>query len=139
MPISQIKVEIDGKHIANVLSVDYGLEVAHDADGSPSDARPRLARIKITRKSDDSQLLGDWASHPFQGHFKSGKISFFAPDDASKVQSTMSWTDGFVAFYQEVVPDVQTMRDKPMTEYIEISAQKMKINDVEVDAHSWKS
>jgi hypothetical protein len=61
MPISQIRVEIDGKHITNVLAVDYGLEVAHDADGSPSDARPRLARIKITRKSDDSQLLGDWA------------------------------------------------------------------------------
>jgi hypothetical protein len=98
-----------------------------------------LARIKITRKSDESQLLGDWASHPFRGHFKSGKISFFAPDEASKVQSTMSWSDGFVALYKEEVPDIQMKRDKPMTETVEISAQKLKINDVEVDAHGWTS
>jgi len=137
MPIRQIKVEIDGKAISNVIAVDYGLEVEHDADGSPSDARPRLARIKITRKSDDNQLLGDWASHPFRGHFKSGKISFFAPDEATKVQSTMSWSDGFVAMYREEVPDIQIHRDMPMTEYVEISAQKLKINDVEVDVHSW--
>lgn len=137
MPIRQIKVEIDGKHISNVLAVDYGLEVSHDADGSPSDARPRIARICVTRKSDDSHQLGDWACKPFRGHFKSGKISFFAPDEETKVQSTMSWTDGFVTLYREWVPDVQTHRGDPMVEYIEVSAQKIKINDTEVDADTW--
>ena len=134
MPMRQVKVEIDGKHISNVLSADYGLEVRHDMDGSPSDARPRLARIRIRRKSDDSTLLGDWASHPDRGHFKTGKISFFAPDEATKVLSTMSWTDGFVALYAEDLPDIQAMSHEPMSEYVEISALKIKINDVEIDA-----
>ena len=49
----------------------------------------------------------------------------------------MSWTDGFVTKYEETVPDIQTQRQIPMTENIEISAQKLKINDVEVDADTW--
>ena len=138
MPIRQIHVEIDGKKITNVLSVDYGLVVRHDFDGSPSDARPRLARIIVTRKSDDNALLGQWASKPFRGHFKAGKVTFYAPDEESKVLSTMSWTDGFITKYEELCPDIQTQRNIPMTEKIEISAQKMKINDVEVDADTWK-
>lgn len=137
MPIRQIKVEIDGKHVTNVLAVDYGLVVRHDHDGSPSDARPRLARICITRKADDNAVLGQWASKPFRGHFKSGKISFYAPDEETKVQSTMSWSDGFVTLYRETVPNVQTEREIPLMEYVEISAQKVKINDVEVDADTW--
>jgi hypothetical protein len=137
MALSQIKVEIDGSHVANTLAVEYGLDVNHDTNGSPSDARPRLARIKITRRSDNSTTLGDWASKPFKGHFKSGKISFFAPHEETKVQSTMSWTDGYVTLYKEIVPDVNTDRAKPMIEIVEISAQKIKINDVEVDADSW--
>jgi hypothetical protein len=137
MPIRQVKVEIDGKHISNVLHVEYGLQVGHDMDGSPSDARPRLMRICVTRKSDDSEQLADWASKPFRGSFKTGKISFYAPDEKDKVQSTVSWTDGFVALYREQVPDLQTDKEVPMTEYLEISAQKIKINDVEVDADTW--
>ena len=137
MPTNQIKVEIDGKHIPNVLSVNYGLEVQHDTDGRPMDARPRLARIRITRMSDADTLLGDWASHPVRGHFKSGKVSFFVPDEESKVQSTMSWSDGFVALYGEAVPHIHDERHKPMTEYVEISAQKVKINDVEWAGDNW--
>ncbi|HVP38856.1 MAG TPA: type VI secretion system tube protein TssD [Candidatus Saccharimonadales bacterium] len=137
MPLRQIAVEIDGKKIANVVSVKYGLEVRNDSDGSPSDARPRLARITLARKSDDSALLFDWASKPFRGNFKSGKVTFYAPDEETKVQSTMTWTDGFVTMYQETVPNIQTDRQSPMLEYIEISAQKIKINDVEVAADSW--
>ena len=139
MPVRQIKVTVDGKPVANVLSVNYGLEVAHDADGSPSDARPRLAKICICRKSDDSTQFGDWACKPYKGHFKSGKIEFMEPTEEKKVQLTVDWTDGFIAKYEEHVPDIQLKRDQPMTEYIEVSAQKLKINGIEVDAHTWSA
>ncbi len=137
MPLRQIAVEIDGTKIPNVLAVKYGLQVGHDPDGSPSDARPRLARISILRKSDDKSLLFDWASKAFKGNFKSGKVTFYAPDEETKVLSTMSWTEGFVTLYQENVPNIQTDRQSPMVEYVEISAQKIKINDVEVAADTW--
>ena len=49
----------------------------------------------------------------------------------------MSWSDGFVALYGEAVPHIHDERHKPMTEYVEISAQKVKINDVEWAGDNW--
>lgn len=134
----QLSVEIDGNAIPNVTDVEYGLEVRpNQINMGPSDARPRLARIRITRMSDDSVLFWDWASKPFRGNFKGGKVKFYSPDEESKFISQLEWFEGFVTHYSESVPDVQMSRETPQTETIEISAQKIKINDVEIEADTW--
>ncbi len=136
--VRQVKVQIDGIDIPNVIHVEYGLEVRPNTiNGGPSDARPRLARIKITRMSDDSILFWDWASKPFRGNFRSGMVEYFAPDEETKVNSTLAWAEGFVTQYSETVPHVQDKREIPQSETIEISAQKIKINDVEIEADTW--
>ncbi len=127
----QFRVEIDGNPIANVLDVEYGLDVAKDSNGAPVDARPRLKAITLTRRSDENTDLWAWSLHPHSEYFKSGKIEFLDPKHEDKVLTTLEWTDGFVRSYREIVPHVDSHRNDPQTECVEVSAAEITINGVQ--------
>lgn len=127
----QIRVQIDGNHVPNILDVAYGLDVGKDSNGAPVDARPRLKSITITRRSDENTDLWQWALHPHKEFFKSGKIEFLDPKHQDKVLTTLEWSDGFVKSYVETVPHTDHDRDAPQTESVEVSASTITINGVE--------
>jgi hypothetical protein len=131
----QVQVEIEGNHISNVLHVEYGVDVARDSNGAPTDAFPRLKTITIVRRSDGNSDMWRWALHPHQGNFKSGKVTFKDPLQENQDLITLEWTNGFVRSYTEVVPHVHQNQREPMTEQIEVAAQMVKINDVEWEAN----
>lgn len=134
----QIRVQIDGNHVPNVLDVEYGLDVGKDTNGAPVDARPRLKTIKISRRSDETTDLWLWALKPHQEYFKSGVIEFLDPRHENKVLKTVEWKDGFVRNYREFVPHINDRRDDPQTEYIEVSASSVMVNGVEwTGAGTW--
>jgi len=131
---NQVKVEIEGNHIPNVLDVKYGLDCAKDTNGAPVDAKPRLASIIITRRSDETTDFWAWALRPYQEDFKSGVITFLDPRKADTTLKTVEWKDGFLKSYSEVVPNVDTDRNAPQVETLEISASTITINGVEWQA-----
>ena len=126
----QFEVEIDGNKVSNVLDVEYGLDVAKDTNGAPVDARPRLKTISIKRRSDENVDLWSWSLHPHEEYFKSGKIEFLNPKNEKKVLKTLTWTNGFVKEYVETLPHVDTARNAPQVERIDVSAQTIEINGV---------
>lgn len=127
----QVQVEIEGGKIPNVLHVEYGVDVARDTNGAPTDARPRLKTITITRRSDGSSDFWSWALKPHEGGFKSGKVTFKDPKSEDKDLIVLEWDKGFVRSYNERVPHVQDAKNKPMVETVEVSAQLVTINGVE--------
>ena len=136
--IRRLEVQIDGNDIPNVIDVEYGLDVRPSKiNMSPSDARPRLKMIRLTRISDQSELFWEWSIKPFKGNFKSGMVNFYHPDEETQVMSTLMWENGFVTHYNETVPHIQKHQGEPQTETIYISAQKIAMNGIEIEADSW--
>ena len=131
----QVKVEIEGNHIPNVLHVEYGLDVSRDTNGAPVDADPRLKTITIVRRSDDNTDLWRWSLHPHQGNFKSGKIVFKDPVQEDQDLITVEWKNGFVRRYSENLPHIHHNKREPLTEMVEVSAQTITINGVEWEAN----
>lgn len=130
----QVKVEIDGNHVPNVLDVKYGLDCAKDTNGAPVDAKPRLDSIIITRRSDNATDYWAWALTPHEEDFKSGVITFYDPRKTETVLRTVEWKDGFLKSYQEIVPNVDDDRAAPQIEVLEVSASTITINGVEWQA-----
>jgi hypothetical protein len=127
----QFRVSIDGNAVPNVLDVEYGLDVGKDTNGAPVDSRPRLASIKITRRSDEATDYWTWAIKPHQEYFKAGKIEFLDPRKENKVLKTLEWKNGFIESYEEVVPHVNQAREAPQTEIFFVSAPSLTINGVQ--------
>ena len=126
----QFRVFINDVHVPNVLDIEYGLEVAKDSNGAPTDARPRLNSIRIVRRSDESTDYWAWSLEPHQESFRSGKIEVLDPKRADSVLYTVEWESGFVKCYQEIVPHVQLEKAKPQVEILDISAAVMTVNGV---------
>ncbi|NNM33729.1 MAG: hypothetical protein HKO53_11720 [Gemmatimonadetes bacterium] len=127
----QIKCEIDGNKVPNVLDVEYGLDVAKDTNGAPTDARPRNRRIMLRFRSSENSDLWSWALHPKEEYFKAGKVEFMDPKKENKVLKTLEWTGGFVENYIECQPHIHRKKNDPQYEVIEVSAASITINGVE--------
>ena len=123
-------LEIDGVPYPHVYAVSYILYTEKDETGRPSD-RARGGVIKITRESDDKSEICRWATDSAKSNFKPGKVTFKSPEDA--VLKELEWENGFITHYEEHVPHTKDRPDDQMYEYFEISAQKIKIKDAEVN------
>ncbi len=123
-------LEIDGVVYKNVYKVEYGLYTAKDETGRPSD-RAHAGVVKITRESDEVADIARWAMDSSKPNWKSGKVLFKNPDDATMKELT--WEEGFITKYEEQVPHVKDNPDEQVQEYFEISCHKLAIADAEID------
>jgi hypothetical protein len=123
-------LEIDGVKFKNVYEVAYKLYTAKDETGRPSD-RAHAGIIKIKRESDESGDIARWAMDSSKPNWKSGKVTFKNPNDATMKE--LKWENGFITFYEEHVPHIKDRPDDQMWEEFEISCQKLTISDAEID------
>ena len=123
-------LEIDGVKFKNVYEVSYKLYTAKDETGRPSD-RAHAGIIKIKRESDESGDIARWAMDSSKPNWKSGKVTFKNPNDATMKE--LNWENGFITFYEEHVPHIKDRPDDQMWEEFEISCQKLTISDAEID------
>jgi len=123
-------LEIDGVVYKNVYQVSYELYTAKDETGRPSD-RAHAGTIKVKRESDESSDIARWAMDSSKPNWKSGKVTFKTPDDSEMKQLT--WEEGFITKYEELIPHVKERPDDQVYEYFEISCHKLVIGDAEID------
>jgi hypothetical protein len=123
-------LEIDGVVYKNVYEVSYVLYTAKDETGRPSD-RAHAGTIKIKRESDEKADIARWAMDSSKPNWKAGKVSFKTPDDSE--MKALTWEEGFITRYEEVVPHIKDNPDSQVYEYFEISCHKLLIGDAEID------
>lgn len=132
---NQVRIKVAGALLEQVVSVEFGLDVASGMDGHPQDARPRLSGIRIMRKSDKKTDLWSWAIEPWASAFKKGTIEFLDQHEQDKVIKTVNWEDGFITSYTEELPHVQASRDAPVTETIVIAARIVDFDGAKITAY----
>ena len=123
-------LEIDGVIYKNVYEVKYELYTAKDETGRPSD-RAHAGVITVTRESDESSDIARWAMDSSKPNWKAGKVLFRNPDDAMMKQ--LSWEEGFITKYAEIIPHIKNKPDDQIYECFEISCHKLMIGDAEID------
>jgi len=123
-------LKIDGVTYKNVYEVSYDLYTAKDETGRPSD-RAHAGTIKITRESDEKADIARWAMDSSKPNWKAGSVTFKNPDDATMKE--LSWEEGFITAYSEIVPHIKDRPDDQVHEYFEISCRKLMIADAEID------
>ncbi len=123
-------LEVDGVVYKNVYEVSYELYTAKDETGRPSD-RAHAGTIKITRESDETADIARWAMDSSKPNWKAGKVTFKTPDDSPMKELT--WEEGFITKYEEMVPHIKQRPDDQVYEYFEISSHKVVIADAEID------
>ncbi len=123
-------LEIDGVVYKNVYEVSYVIYTAKDETGRPSD-RAHAGTIKIKRESDEKADIARWAMDSSKPNWKAGKVSFKTPDDSE--MKALTWDEGFITKYEEVVPHIKDSPDAQVYEYFEISSHKITIGDAEID------
>lgn len=123
-------LEIDGVVYKNVYAVSYTLYTAKDETGRPSD-RAHAGVIKVTRESDETSDIARWAMDSSKPNWKAGRVTLRNPDDAAMKELT--WEEGFITKYEEMVPHIKDRPDDQVYEYFEISCHKLAIGDAEID------
>lgn len=123
-------LEIDGVVYKNVYEVTYELYTAKDETGRPSD-RAHAGTIKVKRESDETTDIARWAMDSSKPNWKAGKVTFKTPDDSEMKQLT--WEEGFITRYEEMIPHIKERPDDQVAEYFEISCHKLVIGDAEID------
>lgn len=123
-------LEIDGVVYKNVYAVSYALYTAKDETGRPSD-RAHAGVIKVTRESDETSDIARWAMDSSKPNWKAGRVTLRNPDDAAMKELT--WEEGFITKYEEMVPHIKDRPDDQVYEYFEISCHKLAIGDAEID------
>ncbi len=123
-------LEIDGVVYKNVYEVSYVLYTAKDETGRPSD-RAHAGVIAIKRESDETTDIARWAMDSSQPNWKAGKVTIKNPNDATMKELT--WEEGFITKYQEMVPHIKERPDDQVYEFFEISCHKLSVGDAEID------
>ncbi len=123
-------LEIDGVVYKNVYEVKYSLYTAKDETGRPSD-RAHAGVVCVTRESDEVADIARWAMDSSKPNWKAGRVMFKNPDDATMKELT--WEEGFITKYEEVIPHIKQHPDDQVYEYFEISCHKLVIADAEID------
>ncbi len=124
-------LEIDGVEYPHVYEVSYEIYTAKDETGRPTD-RAHFGTIKITLESDEDGNvdIARWAMDTSKPNWKSGKVTFFNKDSA--VMKELTWTDGFITKFEEVIPHVKNRADEQIYQYFEISANQLTVGDAEI-------
>jgi hypothetical protein len=123
-------LEIDGVVYKNVYEVRYTLYTAKDETGRPSD-RAHAGIIAVRRESDESTDIARWAMDSSQPNWKAGKVTIKNPNDATMKE--LSWEEGFITTYEEIVPHIKEHPDDQVYEYFEISCHKLSVGEAEID------
>ena len=123
-------LEVDGVVYKNVYEISFELYTAKDETGRPSD-RAHAGLIKVRREADENSDIARWAMDSSQTNRKAGKITIKNPNDA--MMKEVSWEEGFVTYYEEHVPHIKEKPENQVYEYFEISCQKLKVGDAEID------
>jgi hypothetical protein len=125
-------LEIDGVTYPNVYEVSYSLSTDKDETGRPTDrAHAEVIKIKIESDPEGNVDIARWAMDTSKPNWKNGKVTFINPDDA--VMKELTWEEGFVTKYEEIVPHVKDKSDEQIYQSIEISCHKLTIGDAEID------
>ncbi len=123
-------LEIDGVVYKNVYEVHYVLYTAKDETGRPSD-RAHAGVVAVRRESDETTDIARWAMDSSQPNWKAGKVTIKNPNDATMKE--LSWEEGFITKYEEIVPHVKDSPDEQVYEYFEISCHKLTVGDAFID------
>jgi len=123
-------LEIDGVVYKNVYSVTYHLYTAKDETGRPSD-RAHAGIITVVRESDETSDIARWAMDSSQSSWKPGKVIIKNPNDATMKELT--WEEGFITDFKEVVPHIKDSPDDQVYEVFEISCHSLTIGDAIID------
>jgi hypothetical protein len=125
-------LEIDGVVFKNVYEVGYELYTAKDETGRPTDrAHAGTIKIKIESDPEGNVDIARWAMDTSKPNWKGGKVTFKNPDDATMKELT--WEDGFITRFEEVVPHVKERPDDQIFQYFEISCRKVVVGDADID------
>jgi hypothetical protein len=127
-------LEIDGVTYHRVFAASYILYTDRDEAGKPS-TQARSGVVKVTRESDGKTEICRWATDSAKTNFKPGKLIFY--DHDKREMKTLEWENGFITHYEEHVPHTKERPDDQMYEYFEISAEKIKVKDAEVN-NQWE-
>jgi hypothetical protein len=124
----QPELEINGVKYDHIYSVKYSLYTSRDERGAPTSS-PRAGLIKITRQSDGKQDIAEWAAKSGEGNWKDGTITFKSPK--GEEWKKISWTKGYVVYYEEELPHTGKQPNDQIAEYFEISATIVTIGEGE--------
>ncbi|UCG61917.1 MAG: hypothetical protein JSV52_01100 [Candidatus Zixiibacteriota bacterium] len=125
-------LEIDGVTYKNVYEITYEIKTPYDETGRPSDIA-RMGLIKVLRESDSSGDIARWAAGGGLD-LKSGNIYIKYYDDQKTKK--ISFEKGFVARYEERVPNTKSKRDDQVMEYFEISCSRIVVDDKGTEIYS---
>jgi hypothetical protein len=128
------KLEIDGVTYPRVYSLSYTLYTDRDETGKPS-SMARGGVIKVMREADDKTEITRWATDSAKTNFKPGKVTIFGPE--KNELKILEWENGFITHYEEHIPHTKERPDDQIYEYFEISAEKIKVKDAEVN-NEWE-
>jgi hypothetical protein len=124
---------IEDERIPKVREVSYEVYTSKDVRGKPSD-QARLAKIRIVREADDSNIVFRWACQSTQDNFKKGKIVLKNPKDGRDMKE-LEWKDGFITSYRETYPDFEFAKSNQVFEEFEISAEVITVGDASLDGN----
>jgi hypothetical protein len=119
------KIEVGGKSY-EVLSVNFSVGQMVDEKGQPV-SNVHAGNIFVQVETTPDTILTAWMANAFEK--KDGNITFYKRDAESKMR-TVSWVNGYCVGYSESFNQMDT---KPMVISINISAEKVTIQDVEID------
>jgi len=121
-----VTIEISGFKVRDVLNVRYSLRRAVDSDGQPtSKVSIDGIYVRIKALEDGNTEFTQWMCDPFE--HKAGKLVFQSSDKFKKMKE-LEFERGYLVFYQESYDEASGM-----IEEFEISPQKIKIGDAELE------
>jgi hypothetical protein len=126
-------LRIEGERVPKIREVSYEVYTTKDVRGKPSD-QARLAKIKVIREADDSNLIFRWACRSTTDNFKKGEIVFKNPKDGQEMKK-LEWKDGFISHYRETYPDFESTKSTQIYEEFEISAEVVTVGDAEINGN----
>ena len=119
------KLHIDGQTY-NILRCNYTFDQPMDDTGKPS-GKPRGGQISLTVESEGRQDLYHWMKEPDQT--KDGSLIFYKRDALSQLQK-VEFTKAFCVKLSE---SFDADGNKPMQKHLVISAQTIKIGEMEYE------
>ncbi len=125
------KVFVDGVEYPHVFEVSYRLYTQKDETGRPTDrAHAGTIRMRVESAEDGNVDLARWAMDTSKTNWKSGEVQFFNKDGAD--MKKLTWEDGFVTEFEEMIPHIKDRPDEQVYQYLEISANKITVGDAEI-------
>jgi hypothetical protein len=127
---------IDGVTYSNVHEVSFNMFTPYDDTCRPTD-RPHAQAVHVRREMDkDSPVIAQWAADTEGTSRKAGSVSLRDSDDKEMLK--IEWTNGFIANYNCVVPDIVDQAKRQPFEEFDILYETVSIGGTTID-NLWKA